>query len=69
MSRFDLLEPHQVKWGITGCSLPECPRDAELLWDGYCYCLECADRLLERIAACEMSPGLQELLTPLDGSE
>lgn len=51
-----------VRWGVTGCSAPNCEESAELLWDGEPFCIDCADLLLERLAALEFNPRANEFL-------
>jgi len=54
----------EVSWGDTLCAA-RCMRPAQLLLDGLPYCIPCADRSIERLAAISILPRLRSELPPL----
>lgn len=48
-----------------GCYAPHCLALAECLFDGVPYCLDCADLVLDRLVAVQLTPRLRELMPPV----
>lgn len=65
VSRFGDVD--EVDW-TAGPFCNRCrARPAELLLQGELACVDCADVVVERLAALELAPALRELLEPLPG--
>lgn len=64
LSGLDRRTIEAADWGRTVpiCSRRGCPSPASCVLDRQILCLDCADDLLERMAALELEPRLRELL-------
>lgn len=66
MPRWEQIAPPVVDWGLTGCTRRHCVELAEVLLDGWPYCIACADEEVDRWVAFSLNP---ELVASLPGLE
>lgn len=59
------IAPPEVDWGLTGCTARHCVELAEVLLDGWPFCLDCADTEVDRWVAWSLNPEAVELMPSL----
>ena len=64
MTGFAGIRPPLVTWGATMCSARHCVAPAVLLIDGWPFCLDCGDDVVERTIAAEIAPEVVAELFP-----
>lgn len=63
--RFESIGPPPITWGTTLCYQRHCTELAVLSIDGWPYCLDCGDDLVEREVAVSIKPDFADIAPSL----